>query len=141
MLNTDQQCDQNRLIPIIDFKGTSDPFVAYDIPFEGEFSNDGSLLVNENIAFWTQFNNLTEFTVQSLDDIDPSDSTTIEIQTFSGEKTGAKFIHYKILNGGHQWFGGKMGDDHISSIGFNNHDIHASEILIDFFLNYQLTDF
>ncbi len=141
MLNTDQQCDQNRLIPIIDFKGTADPFVAYDVPFEGQFSNDGSLLVNENIAYWTQFNNLTESTIQSLNDVDPSDSTKVEIHTFSGEKIGAIFVHYKILNGGHQWFGGKMGDEHLSYIGFNNHDIHATEILIDFFLNYQLSDF
>ncbi len=141
MLNADQQCEHARPIPIIDFKGTADPFVAYDIPFEGTFSNDGSLLINENIAYWNQYNHFTDTTYQLIEDIHYSDSTKVEIQTYSGNEHGAVFVHYKIINGGHQWFGGKMGDEHLSYIGFNNHDIHASEILIDFFLNYQLSDF
>lgn len=141
MLNEDQACDQNRKIPIIDFHGTGDPFVAYDVAFEGIFSDDGSLLFNENLKYWRNLNELKDSTFKYFDDIDFTDSTTVEMVIYSTEMHSADFVHYKIINGGHQWFGAKMGDKHISDIGLNNHDIHASEILIDFFLNYQLSDF
>jgi len=141
MLNSDQICDQDRMIPIIDFKGTSDPFVAYDVTFPGEFSDDGSLLVNENIAFWSKVNDLTESSVEYIEDLNQADSTTVEKIIYSNESHNTRFVHYKIINGGHQWFGTKIGDDHVSYIGFNNHEIHASEIIVDFFLNYQLSDF
>lgn len=141
MLNADQICDQDRLVPIIDFKGTGDPFVAYNVPFPGQFSDDGSLLINENIAYWKKFNDLTDTSVEFLDDLNQADSTTVENIIYSNENHQAKFVHYKIINGGHQWFGSKLGDDYISYIGFNNHEIHASEIMVNFFLNYQLSDF
>jgi len=68
-------------------------------------------------------------------------ATWVEKYTVTGESTTAKFIHYKVHDGGHQWFGSAMGDDAINDIGNNNHDIHASEQLVEIFMDYRLSDF
>ena len=141
LLNEDQVCYTSRNIPIIDFHGTADSFVPYDVNFEGDFSPDGSMLFDENLAYWMDFNDLTEITIDTLPDIDPTDGTWVEKYTVIGEGTTAQFIHYKVNDGGHQWFGSTVGDAYISYLGLNNHDIHASEILIQFFMTYRLSDF
>lgn len=141
MLNQDQECSQERDIPIIHFHGTDDPYVAYDEAFPGQFSNDGSMLINENINYWVEHNDLTSSNFEELPDLVVSDNTTVEKQTYFGETTSAQFVHYKVNNGGHQWFGADMGDPYIIQLGNNNHDIHASELLVEFFLNYRLSEF
>lgn len=140
MLNENQTCAQRRKIPVIDFKGTADPFVAYDVAFDGDFSNDGSLLINENINFWSELNGFTNSSIEVINNINLTDSTSVEKHSYFDDDHNAKFIHYKIINGGHQWFGGKMGDEYISFIGLNSHDIHASELMVNFFLNYTLSN-
>ena len=65
-LNDNQNCEQNRKIPIIDFHGTADSFVPYDVNFEGDYSPDGAMLFNENLAYWMEFNGLTDITVESI---------------------------------------------------------------------------
>ena len=141
MLNEDQICAQERDIPIIHFHGTNDPFVAYDEPFPGEFSNDGSLLINENINYWMEHNGFTDANFEDIPNINLFDNTTVEKQTYFSESTSAEFVHCKVNNGGHQWFGAELGDSYIGMLGYNNHDIHASELLVEFFLNYRLSDF
>ena len=116
MLNTDQVCDQDREIPIIHIHGTADPIVNYYPP-----SFDGSLTVGESIDYWSEFNNLTTETVDTI-------SANVEKYTFSKESS-TKFVHFKVYGGGHDWFYG-------SNWGF-----HSSEELINFFLEYKLSDF
>ena len=52
----------------------------------------------------------------------------VDIYTYSKELSNTKFVHYKVYEGGHEWFGDNWG-------------FHASEELINFFLNYKLSDF
>lgn len=141
MLNEGQECNQDRDIPIIHFHGTDDPYVAYDEAFPGEFSNDGSLLINENIDYWMEHNGLTDSIFEDLPNINLNDNSTVQKQTFHGALTTAAFFHYKVIDGGHQWFGSELGDPYISQLGNNNHDIHATGLLVEFFRNYQLSDF
>ena len=116
MLNSNQNCNQEREVPIIHFHGTSDAVVNYYPP-----SFDGALTVEESIDYWSDFNNLTNSNPEFL-------NNEVEKFIYSSEITNTQFIHYKVTGGQHEWFG--------SSWGF-----HASEELINFFMDYELSDF
>ncbi len=141
LLNEGQVCDHSREIPIIDFHGTADTFVPYDVPFAGNYSPDGAMLFDENLGYWMDFNDLTDMTIEALPDIYQIDGTWVEKYTVYREGSTAKFIHYKVYDGGHQWFGSTMGDSYLNYLGLNNHDINTNEELISFFLQYRLSDF
>ena len=122
MINTEvNDClDQDREIPIIHFHGTADEVVNYFPP-----SFDESLTVGESIDFWSDYNNLTTESVESI-------NTNVEIYTYSNESSTTKFVHYKVYGGNHEWFG---------STWANNWGFNTSEELINYFLQYQLSDF
>ena len=107
-------------IPIIHFHGTNDGVVNYYPP-----SFDQSLTVSESIDFWSDYNNLT---LESLE----STNGNVEIYSYFNESLLTKFIHYKVYGGGHEWFGSTWA----ANWGFN-----TSEELVNFFLQYQLSDF
>ena len=50
-------------------------------------------------------------------------------------------MHFKVINGGHQWFGSKTGNLIKWIVGNNNHDINTNEELIKFFIKYKLPDY
>ena len=112
--------DQDREIPIIHFHGTNDGVVNYYPP-----SFDQSLTASESIDFWSDYNNLT---LESLESI----NSNVEIYSYFNESLLTKFVHYKVYGGGHEWFGSTWA----TNWGFN-----TSEELINFFLQYQLSDF
>ena len=62
--------DQNREIPIMHIHGTADNVVAYDIGgwtvFGQDIYGDENLTITESIDFWTDYNNLTIETVDTL---------------------------------------------------------------------------
>ena len=111
---------QDRDIPIIHFHGTSDAIVDYFPP-----SFDGSLTVEESIQFWSNYNNLD---LQILEQL----NSNVEVYTYYSESTPAKFVHYKVIGGGHDWFGSPW----VTNWGFD-----TSAELINFFTQYSLTDF
>ena len=122
MINTEENdcLDQDREIPIIHFHGTEDAVVNYFPP-----SFDQSLTVGESIDFWSEYNDLTIEAVESI-------NANVEIYTYSNESSLTKFVHYKVYGGNHEWFGSTWA----VNWGFN-----TSEELINFFLQYQLSDF
>ena len=119
-VNLNDCIDQDREIPIIHFHGTSDAIVNYFPP-----SFDQSLTVGESIDFWSDYNDLTTETVEQI-------NSNVEIYTYSNESSLTKFVHYKVYGGNHEWFGSTWA----VNWGFN-----TSEELINFFLQYQLSDF
>jgi len=135
MLNSNQTCQQDRLIPFIDFHGTSDVTVPYFTPYDGSFS------VSESIDYYSNLNDLTVEIIEQVPNIYANDFTTAEKYTYSSENHSVEFVHFKIYGGGHQWFGSTLGDYFITDLGYNNHDISTNDELIDFFLNYRLSDF
>ena len=142
LLNENQVCNHSRKIPIIDFHGTADNFVSYDVDLEGNLTyNDGSLLFEENRAYWMDFNGLTEMIIEEVLNTDLLDGSWVEKYTVYSESTTAQFVHYKVYNGGHQWFGSISANSNIGYLGVNNHDINTNEELINFFLQYRLSDF
>ncbi|MBI45029.1 MAG: hypothetical protein CMG66_02545 [Candidatus Marinimicrobia bacterium] len=116
MLNSNQQCDNDREIPIIHFHGTNDPTVDYSPP-----SFDQALTVSESIDYWSDFNNLDLEFYESL-------NSNVEIYTYFKESSPTQFVHYKVNGGQHEWF-------------WNNWGFNASEELVNFFSQYELTDF
>ena len=108
--------EQNRDIPIIHFHGTSDGIVQYYPP-----AFDGSLTVGESIEFWSNHNDFIDESVESI-------NSNVEKYTYYNDSSLAKFIHYKIYGGGHEWFSDFWG--------FN-----TSEELVSFFSGFKLSDF
>ena len=116
-----QICDHYREVPIIHLHGTSDPIVNYYPP-----SFDGAMTISESIEYWTDLNSLNEF---STDTIQGSVfQLSVEKFVYYRQNTDTKFVHYKIINGGHEWFGSPYGYPSV---------ISYSQELVNFFLEYK----
>jgi len=118
MLNNSegQICDFNREIPIVHFHGTADSTVDYYPP-----TFDQALSISESIDFWSEYNDLDLEYIYQLNE-------NVEIYKYYNQDSITEFLHYKIYGGGHTWFTENWG-------------FHTSDQLINFFLNYKLSDF
>ncbi len=112
--------NQNRDISIIHIHGTADEIVDYYPP-----SFDGSLTAEQAIQFWRNHSELTLELSYSLNEY-------VDISTFYNESNIAEYIHYKVIGGGHDWFGSPWS----YNWGFN-----TSQVLVDFFGNHHLSDY
>ena len=137
MLNDDQSCSVSREIPLIHIHGTDDRLVDYTD------SRDYAMNTMDSVNYWAKHNQLSELEIQAIDDVVPSDKTYVEKFTFYRNNSDTKVVHFKVYNGGHQWFGSPVGDWFWIKLGLgnNNLDINASKELVDFFLQYKLSDF
>ena len=115
-MNTDQDCTNEREIPIMHIHGTSDTIVNYYPP-----TIDSSMTALEAMEWWSMENNLTEQSVEELND-------SVSVFTNSSMTSNTKFVHYQVHDGGHRWFNYNWG-------------FHASEELLNFFTQYSMTDF
>ena len=137
MLNDNQSCSVSREIPLIHIHGTDDRLVDYTD------SRDYAMNTMDSVNYWAKHNQLSELEIQAIDDVVPSDKTYVEKFTFYRNNSDTKVVHFKVYNGGHQWFGSPVGDWFWIKLGLgnNNHEINASKELVDFFLQYKLSDF
>ena len=55
----------------------------------------------------------------------------VEKFIYSRISTNVEFVHYKVINGGHQWFGSPWSYPTA---------INSSELLIEFFMEYSLDE-
>ena len=111
-----QICEFSREIPIAHFHGTADDVVDYYPP-----TFDQALAVSESIDFWSEYNNLDLEYIYQLNE-------NVEIYQYYNQEATTEFLHFKVYGGGHTWFNENWG-------------FHTSEELINFFLNYRLSDF
>ena len=116
MMNSNQDCTNEREIPIMHIHGTSDLIVNYYPP-----TIDFSMASLEAMEWWSIENDLTEQTIEALND-------NVNIYTNSSLTSNTKFIHFQVVSGGHEWFNYDWG-------------FHASEELLNFFLQYNMADF
>ena len=116
MMNVGQECTNAREIPIMHIHGTSDLIVNYNAP-----TIDSSMTAIEAMAWWSIENNLTEQSLEELND-------SVNVFTNSSLTSNTKFVHYQVQGGGHLWFNYNWG-------------FHASEELLNFFMQYSMTDF
>ena len=130
--NDNQLCEINRKIPIIHFHGTADKYAKYGC------STDSFSTVQSSINFWIDKNDASLLSIDTLDN--KSDKTYVEKYIYTDELASVEIVHFKVINGGHQWFGSKTGNLIKCILGNNNHDINTNEELINFFLKYKLPD-
>ena len=130
--NENQLCEINRKIPIIHFHGTADEYAKYGC------STDSFSTVQSSINFWIDKNDASLLSIDTLDN--KSDKTYVEKYIYTDELDSVEIVHFKVINGGHQWFGSKTGNLIKWIVGNNNHDINTNEELINFFLKYKLPD-
>ena len=137
IINEKRSCNINREIPLIHIHGTKDRLAKYN-GYNGYF-----LSTISSVDFWAKHNQLDKMVVENIEDIHKKDRTTVEKYTFYKDNSDTKVIHLKVINGGHVWLGSPTFDLFYQKLlfGRNNHEINSSKELIDFFLEYKLSDF
>jgi hypothetical protein len=122
-----------RPLPILVINGTEDAVLWY---YGGRPGFD-RWPVQEALNFWIQNNNcsLVADTIL-LPDIDPTDNCTVEKISWTNCTNDRSIIHYKIINGGHQWPGANGAVVFWPSGNLNN-DINANVEIWNFFQNYE----
>lgn len=122
-------CSISGGLPILHFHGTSDPLVNYN-------GTVGIPPVPTTINWLVSQNNCSTIPVNtSLPNINVSDSSTVEKHYYGGGVNSSEVTFYEITNGGHTW----PGASPIPPFGFTNMDIHASQIIGDFFSQFCQT--
>ena len=116
MMNSNQDCTNDREIPIIHIHGTDDFIVRYYPP-----TIDFSMTALEAMDWWSVENNLTEQSYLQLND-------NVTFFTNYSLNSNTKFTHIQIEGGDHEWFDYDWG-------------FHASEELLNFFMQYSMTDY
>ena len=123
---------------IYDSCGPIDPITVFEIHgtdddvtwWEGadEIFNDGWgpwESVDTTFNFWIQLNGCTDFTMDTLPDINTSDgSYVISHKNTNGVNNNEVWL-YEVVNGGHDWPG-----------AYGNMDINSSEEIWNFFTNF-----
>ena len=116
MMNSNQDCTNEREIPIMHIHGTDDFIVNYYPP-----TIDFSMTAFEAMDWWSVENNLTEQSEIQLND-------NVKVFNRSSPSSTTEFIHIQVEGGDHEWFDYDWG-------------FHASEELLNFFMQYSMTDF
>ena len=130
-LETFDNCDPQRPVPVLQFHGTADPVVAYNgIPF---FSKG----IEEVIDYWVTFNGCpAPADTTQIDDSAPNDGSTVALLAYDDCAAGTDVEFYKIFGGGHTW----PGAFPIPGAGSTNQDIQASPLIWAFFDRYTHPD-
>ena len=119
-------CDPIDPIPVFEIHGTDDDVTWWE--GADEIFNDGWgpwESVDTTFNFWTQLNGCTDFTMDTLPDINTSDgSYVISHKNTNGVNNNEVWL-YEVVNGGHDWPG-----------AYGNMDINSSEEIWNFFTNF-----
>ena len=128
-------------ISIMVVNGTKDPLVPYNGGhirlFRFGRSRGEILSTAETIDRFRRHNGCGKSPRRSkLNDLDPNDGTSVEIEKFDCAKNNTEVVLVKVIGGGHTWPGGKQ---YLSSrfVGTVSRDINASEMILDFFLRHS----
>lgn len=122
-IETFNNCNPQREVPVLQLHGTQDPIVQY----YGN-SSIGSIGISEAISYWRTNNYCSNDPIVSqLNDSNPNDNFWVEKILYDDGYNGSVVEHYKIYGGEHVWF--------------NNQDINSSELIWEFFSKYDLNGF
>ncbi len=134
-------CEDTAPVPILFIHGTLDSI----IPWEGRTQTINNatfyntLPVSDTIAYWAQHNgcSLDNITQTDLPPGEPSPATQVRLLTLTGCAGRGALVFYGIIGGGHNW-PGVPGVIQPETGGSVNLDIHASEVIWDFFGQHPL---
>ena len=119
-------CTPANPMPVFEIHGTYDNITWWE--GADEIFNDGWgpwESVDTTFNFWIQLNGCTDFTMDTLPDINTSDgSYVISHKNTNGVNNNEVWL-YEVVNGGHDWPG-----------AYGNMDINSSEEIWNFFTNF-----
>ena len=119
-------CAPANPMPVFEIHGTDDDVTWWE--GADEIFNDGWgpwESVDTTFNFWIQLNGCTDFTMDTLPDINTSDSSyVISHKNTNGVNNNEVWL-YEVVNGGHDWPG-----------AYGNMDINSSEEIWNFFTNF-----
>jgi len=125
---TFESCDPQHPMPILQVHGTSDPVVPYN-------GTVWSRSINDVMSYWATYNSCAQdATSMEISDINQSDGSTVESNTYPDCQNGVTTIHYKVEGGGHTWPGSNFDN------GSTNYDVDASSLIWAFLSNYSMDD-
>ncbi|MEM8901929.1 MAG: hypothetical protein AAGC85_27730 [Bacteroidota bacterium] len=108
-------CQAERAVPILQLHGTEDKRVDYS-------------LAEEALSFWIAHNQTSsKAIVRDVPDADTTDGSRVEYYLYEDGQSGSTVEHFRVIGGGHDWFGAE-----------GNMDIHASEEVWKFFSKHTL---
>ena len=126
-------CNPTKSIPVLEIHGTEDATVPY-LGFESSGSFQTMMATEDIVDFWVNHNNCTESQVVEMEDLSITDLSTVTHFSYTGGDNGASVELYRVNEGGHTWPGSIIP---LSGI-VTNHDIVASEVIWDFFNQYDI---
>ena len=122
-------CEPIRPIPVFEIHGTDDDVTWWEGADEN--NNDGWgpwESVDTTFNFWTEINECTEYTVDTLPNVNPTDgSFVIGHKNIHGINDNEVWL-YEVVNGGHDWPG-----------AWGNMDINASAEIWGFLDQFSIT--
>ena len=124
-----ESCEPIRPIPVFEIHGTDDDVTWWEGADEN--NNDGWgpwESVDTTFNFWTEINECTEYTVDTLPNVNPTDgSFVIGHKNIHGINDNEVWL-YEVVNGGHDWPG-----------AWGNMDINASAEIWGFLNQFSIT--
>lgn len=126
-------CNPTKSIPVLEIHGTEDATVPY-LGFESSGSFQTMMATEDVVNFWVNHNNCPESQVVEMEDLSITDFSTVTHFSYTGGDNGASVEFYRVNEGGHTWPGSIIP---LSGI-VTNHDIVASEVIWDFFNQYDI---
>lgn len=110
------------LVPVVHLHGTDDNVVSYystnanpNNPWNGA---DG---VEAVVLSWANANNCSQTSITALPDLDPADGSNVVLVKHTDGDFGYQAWVYRVIQGGHDWFG-----------EWGNMDIHSSAVIWSF---------
>jgi polyhydroxybutyrate depolymerase len=126
-------------ISVMIINGTKDPIVPFDGGHVRLFklgrSRGEILSAADSIEIFRDHNHCAKTPeISKVEDKDPKDGATVEIEKYTGGKLGTEVILVKVIGGSHAWPNGKR---YLRSGIVVCRDINASEMILDFFLKHS----
>ncbi len=121
-----ESCSKNDPIPVFHVHGTKDSITYYYGDVENRDKWGAYVGVESSIKFWTDRNQCTVSSLDTLPDIDKNDGSYIIRERHLNEINKNEVWFYKIINGGHEWPMNRTKH-------FGNKDINTSEEIWKFF--------
>lgn len=131
----EKDCSPSRPVRMLIMNGTEDPLIPYNGGYESiqGVKNGAVLSVDQNVSFWTHFDQCTDSPNEvSLPDAAPDDKTRVYILGYTKCASNSDVVRYRIEGGGHTWPDGEQYRPE-NEIGLVSHDINASEVIWSFF--------
>lgn len=140
-----EKCKPGRPVPVMMINGTKDTFIPWDggsIRKGAKRGVGGEVVpVPDTAEFWRKHNGCSETSkVTEIPDSDRNDGTTVKVVSYSDCSGSGSLEWVQVKGGGHTWPGTKLQKRPFVAkmMGAVSQDINASQMIWDFFKNYEL---